>query len=83
MKRVTLIVALAALSVFLGSCSSTKYIVDHDTQQNFRGYSTYAWFELASPPDKAKPPTEANTILTGRIHRAIDRDLATKGMKKG
>lgn len=83
MKRATLVVAVSALALVVGSCSSTKYIVDRDTQQSFSGYSTYAWFELASPPDKAKPPTEANTIVNGRIHRAIDRELATKGMKKG
>lgn len=81
MKRATLIVALAALLLIVGSCSSTRYIVDHDTQQNFRSYSTYAWFEFASPPDKAKPPTEANTILTRRIQRAVDGELTRKGLK--
>ncbi|TFG36670.1 MAG: DUF4136 domain-containing protein, partial [Candidatus Aminicenantes bacterium] len=81
MKRLALIVALATLVVIVGSCSSTRYIVDSDTQHNFKGYSSYAWFQLASPPDKAQPPTEANTILTRRIRRAIDVELTNKGMK--
>ncbi len=81
MKRLALIVALVTLVVIVGSCSSTRYIFDSDTQHNFKGYSSYAWFQLASPPDKAQPPTEANTILTTRIRRAIDRELTTMGMK--
>ena len=80
MKRHTLIVAVVALALVAGSCSSTRYIVDSDTRHNFSGYSTYAWFQLASPPDKAKPPTEANTILTRRIKWAIDGALDGKGM---
>ena len=80
MKRHTLIVAVVALSLIAGSCSSTRYIVDSDTRHNFSGYSTYAWFQLASPPDKAKPPTEANTILTRRIKWAIDGALNGNGL---
>lgn len=80
MKRHTLIVAVVALSLIAGSCSSTRYIVDSDTRNDFSGYSTYAWFQLASPPDKAKPPTEANTILTRRIKWAIDGALDGKGL---
>ena len=83
MKRYTLIVAAIALSLIAGSCSSTRYFVDSDTRHNFNGYSTYAWFQLASPPDEAKPPTEANTILTRRIRWAIDGALAGKGLSAG
>jgi hypothetical protein len=82
MKRLALIVALITVTVAVGSCSSTRFIVDHDTRHDFRGYQTYAWFKLASPPDKAKPPTEANTILTRRIRWAIDGELANKGFEK-
>ncbi len=82
MKRLAVIVALATLMVVVGSCSSTRFVVDQDTRHDFSGYSTYAWFKLAAPPDKAKPPTEANTILTRRISWAIDGELANKGMKK-
>ena len=82
MKRSTLIVGLVALAMITGSCSSTRFIVDQDTRHDFSGYSTYSWFKLAAPPDKAKPPTEANTILTRRISWAIDGELANKGMQK-
>jgi hypothetical protein len=81
MKRLVPILVLVALAVIVGSCSSTRFIVDHDTRHDFSGYSSYSWFELASPPDKAKPPTEANTILTRRIRWAIDGELAGKGLK--
>jgi hypothetical protein len=82
MRKTALIAAVAALIVVLGSCSSTRFIVDHDTRHDFDGYSTYAWFKLAAPPEKAKPPTEANTILTRRIRWAIDGELANKGFDK-
>lgn len=82
MKRLALIAATAAALVVLGSCSGTRYYVDHDTGHDFRGYSSYAWFKLASPPEKAKPPTEANTILTRRIRRAIDGALDAKGYRE-
>lgn len=79
MKRPASIIVLAALMVVVGSCSSTRFIVDHDSRHDFTGFSTYAWFKLASPPDQAKPPSEANTILTRRISRAIDGELTGKG----
>ena len=82
MKRLALILAVVVLTVILGSCSSTKFFVDHDTRHDFRDYRTYAWFKLAAPPDKAKPPTEANTILTRRIRWAIDGELSNKGFQK-
>ena len=81
-KRIAVIVTVAVLAVLNGSCSSARFIVDQDTRHDFSGYSSYAWFKLAAPPDKAKPPTEANTILTRRISCAIDGELADKGMKK-
>ena len=81
MKRIMPVVVLAALAVIVGSCSSTRYIVDHDTRHEFNNYSSYAWFQLASPPDQAKPPTEANTILTRRSRWAIDGELVKKGLK--
>jgi len=81
MKRLGFVVVVAALLVIVGSCSSTRYIVDQDTRHDFSSYSSYAWFQLASPPDKAKPPTEANTILTRRIRWAIDGELTTKGLE--
>jgi len=82
MRKLALIAAVAAAVAILGSCSSTRYYVDHDTRHDFGGYSSYAWFKLASPPDKAEPPTEANTILTGRIRWAIDGELGAKGYQE-
>jgi len=57
MKRLTLTVTLAAMFLVVGSCSSTRFIIDHDTRHDFSGYSTYAWFELAKAPDNGRPPT--------------------------
>jgi hypothetical protein len=81
-RNVGIVVGLAILAALLGSCAGTTYIVDQDTLHDFGGYETYAWFKLAAPPDKAQPPTEANTILTRRVKRAIDAELAGRGMGK-
>lgn len=81
MRRMSLSIALAALAVVVGSCAGTRYIVDQDTRHDFGG-SSYAWFKLAAPPDKAKPPTEGNTILTRRVKRAIDAELGGRGLSK-
>ncbi len=83
MSRIALVFTLAALLVVVGSCAGTRYVVDQDTRHDFAGYSSYAWFKLASPPDKAQPPTEASTILTRRVKRAIEGELAGRGMEKG
>jgi len=82
MKRAVVMGALAALLAIVGSCAGTRFYVDYDTRHDFSGYATYAWFQLAAPPDKATPPTEANTILTRRIRWAIDGELANKGFSK-
>ncbi|MCU0305121.1 MAG: DUF4136 domain-containing protein [Thermoanaerobaculales bacterium] len=78
-RRLAVIGALAAVLVVLGSCTGPRYFVDHDTRHDFAGYRSYAWFKLATPPDKAAPPSEANTILTRRIRWAIDAELSARG----
>jgi hypothetical protein len=82
MKRIALFVGFAALLLIVGSCSSTRFIVDHDTRHDFSGYSSYAWFKLAPPPDRARPPSNENTILTRRIRWAVDGELAGRGLEK-
>ena len=82
MKRLTRLLVMGALLAALGSCSTASYVVDWDTQQDFSGYRSYAWFQLAPSPDKGEPPTRANAIVAGRIHRAVDQALAAKGFTK-
>jgi len=82
MKRIVTVVALVATSLISGSCSSTRFWVDYDTRHDFSGYSSYAWFKLATPPEEASPPTRGNTILTRRIRWAVDSQLADRGFEK-
>ncbi|MEE4273140.1 MAG: DUF4136 domain-containing protein [Thermoanaerobaculales bacterium] len=82
MRKLALIAAAAAALVVLGSCSSTRYVIDQDSRHDFSSYSSYAWFKLAAPPDQAEPPTEANTILTRRIRWAVDGELGDKGYQE-
>ena len=82
-RKAGFVLGLAVLLVLVGSCAGTRYIIDEDTRHDFGDYQTYAWFKLATPPDKAEPPTRANAILTTRVKRAIDAELAGRGMEKG
>ena len=58
------------------SCSSIDVAVDYDTQANFDNYKTYAFFKPGI--DKAK----ISDLDKKRILRAIDNELAMKGMMK-
>jgi hypothetical protein len=82
MLKLTRYLGLSVALVAIISCSTASYVVDWDTQQDFGGVRTYAWFELAPSPDKGEPPTRANAIVAGRIHRAVDQVLAAKGLEK-
>lgn len=81
-RKIALIGAVSIMVVMAVSCSSTRYTVDHDTRNDFSSYSSYAWFKLATPPDKAEPPTEANSILTRRVRWAIDGELVARGFSE-
>jgi hypothetical protein len=82
MRRPIRFLVMGALLVVLGSCATGRYVVDWDTRHNFSGAGTYAWFQLAPQPDRGEPPTQANAIVAGRIHRAVDQALAAKGFSK-
>mgnify|MGYP001329852066 CR=1 FL=1 len=76
MKRLISIVFLS-LTLFLSSCSSGIRVVrDYDKEIDFTSYNTYAFH---------KPSVDAAKISDldkRRILRAIDRELAAKGMVK-
>ena len=82
MKKLTRTVVMGALLVLVGSCSSVSYVVDWDTQNDFSGYRTFAWFELAPSPDKGQPPSQANAIVAARIRRSVTNELQTRGLSK-
>jgi hypothetical protein len=74
---------LGVLALAVSSCSSTSYIVDWDSQSDFSGYRSYAWFERApSKPGRGQPPNQANAIMAGRILRSLDGEMELRGLDK-
>lgn len=85
MKKITLILALGAMTVLLGSCSSVAYVTDSDTQYDFSGNETYAWYELPQRAEQAGPspaPAAApNSLVSARIRRAVTGELNSRGLQ--
>jgi hypothetical protein len=70
-------VAFAALG-----CSSQIVVnADYDTSADFSKYKTYAWPEDVLPADRIPEELGAtNGIMDTRIRRALDMELAAKGL---
>lgn len=58
------------------SCSTVRVVSDYDTEANFGEYNSFAFYKPGI--DKA----EISDLDKRRILRAIDRELAAKGMTK-
>ena len=73
-RRLGVTIFIAALA----GCSTMEISTDFDPTANFAGLKTYAWLD---EPRKATgdPRIDDNPFLEGRIHTAVDRELAAKG----
>ena len=85
MKKLILIVAIAAMTVLLGSCTSVSYVTDWDTHHDFSGNQTYAWYELPQRTEQAGPATAPaaapNAMVAARIRRAVTGELNQRGLE--
>jgi len=79
-KLATRIALLATVAV-VGSCSTVSYISDWDTQRDFSGDDTFAWFELAPNPKDGPAPVPGNQLVAERIRRSVTAELRGKGME--
>jgi hypothetical protein len=66
--------------LLLGGCSRITVGVDYDPSWDFGALRTYDW--LPDPEPTSRDPRTDNTLLAGRVHRAVDRALAAKGYEK-
>ena len=62
--------------IALTSCSSVSVAVDYDREVNFDNYKTYAFYKAGIDE------VEISDLDKRRILRAIDRELAAKGIVK-
>jgi hypothetical protein len=75
------IVLIGAVLLAVG-CSSISVRHDFDTQADFTAYQTYAWLQQPTTAvGDAEAAQRTNTLLDKRIKRAVDAELAAKGMK--
>lgn len=67
---------LLLLTVIATSCTTVKVVTDYDKNVDFNAYKTFAFYKPGI--DKA----EISDLDKRRILRAIDAELAAKGMQK-
>lgn len=78
MKKLVLIVAVGAMALLLGSCSSVGYVSDWDAHHDFSRDGTFAWYRLPHRHDRGTPP---NAIVASRIRRAVTGELSQRGFR--
>ncbi|WP_339696061.1 DUF4136 domain-containing protein [uncultured Marixanthomonas sp.] len=69
-------IPLLLLFAFVASCTSVRVATDYDRKADFNSYNTFAFYKPGI--DKA----EINDLDKKRILRAIDAELAAKGLSK-
>lgn len=65
------------LAVALGGCSPFKVDTDYDRAFDFAAADTYAWIEAPAAPDVVR-----DDLLARRIERAVDDELAARGLRR-
>ncbi len=76
-RMIALMVAAAA-GLVLSGCASYQVESDFDPEVDFSQYGTFAW--LPRTPD-ANSPIKSDSLLYNRIERAVNNNLAAKGMR--
>lgn len=66
------------LALALAACTGFRVSTDHDPRADFARLQSYAWIPRPKPAD----PLVANTLVTNRVHDAIDRELERKGFRR-
>jgi hypothetical protein len=74
---------LLCLIVFALGCSSISVTTDFDNKVDFARLSTYSWLPTPETPSaEIQAELDQNTLVEGRVKRAVDAQLATKGIRK-
>ena len=74
---------LLCLIVFALGCSSISVTTDFDDKIDFTRLSTYSWLaNPATPSADIQEELARNTLIEGRVQRAVDAQLAAKGIRK-
>ena len=79
MRVARLISSVWVIALWLG-CSGIRVTSDWDPEVDFASVKTWSW---APVPQKAvgDPHYDDDTLFTQRVRRAVERELATKGLR--
>ena len=66
-----------AVVLWLTGCTGIPVDTDYDPDYTLSLTSSYAWMETAKTQ---RDPIVENDLLTGRVHRAVDEQLAAQGL---
>ncbi|MGA2083080.1 MAG: DUF4136 domain-containing protein [Holophaga sp.] len=72
--------ATGALALAL-ACSGPSVRYDYDAQATFSAYRSFAW-EMPPPGGPGSTRDFNNTIVSGRVQRAVETELASKGFRE-
>ena len=82
MKQPPKILCTVFLVTVIGGCASTfEANYDHDSNQDFSGYQTFAWISK-NPMKVGQATTVPNPLLEPRIMAALESELVAKGYRK-
>lgn len=71
------LVCSTALAVLLAGCAGYPVETDYDPAVDFAGLRTYRWLAVERP--RTGDPRLDSDLLDGRVRRAVDTALATRG----
>lgn len=81
MKAAMNLLGMVLVLALLGACASTfKATHDHDSNNDFSNYQTFAWISK-NPMKVGKGVTTPNPLLEPRITSALEKGLVAKGYK--
>lgn len=72
-------IATGLLALAFTACTSIKVTSDYDPGASFEGLDTYAWLPREQP--RTGDPRLDNTLVAGRVRRAVDAAFAEKGIR--
>lgn len=82
MKEAKVCILLCAVLVAAG-CSSVSVKRDFDTKYDFAALHTYNWMGAPeSPSGSVQRELSQNSLIEGRVKRAVNEQLAAKGYKE-
>jgi hypothetical protein len=76
-------IRLLCLVLLTVGCSSVSVSTDFDSEIDFTRLSSYNWMPAPEQPSaELQKELSQNTLIEGRVKRAVDAELAAKGIRK-